>query len=329
MTQMDKLLNKYLQSVLSPDEFEQFCDLVQSPENTLAFQASLKAEWDKFLEEDDVQMGNPKLLKKIQQAIYDEETRRLKRRTRIYLNGLRIAAILVFGLILSGIWFFKGKQAAKESVITQTVTIPYGAQTQLTLPDGSLVWLNSGSTLSYSNDFSIKRELELHGEAFFDVVKSDIPFEVNTDYGSVQVLGTAFDVEAYPDDNFATTLIRGSVRVSDPAKNMTVVLSPGEQAQLLDGRFIKEEVDTRLYTSWKEGKLIFKRESFPGMIKKLERWFNVKFELSGNDFNNLWFTGKIENETLTEVLEMISKAAPVSYSYNAEERKVIFTSSAD
>lgn len=325
ITQMNRILNKYLQSVLSPDEFEQFCDYINSPENARDIKVHLKTELEKYIEDDDVQSGNPELLKKIQQVITEKETKELKIRSRIYLSGLRIAAVLLLGIILSGLWLFEKKQPIEEAGIVQTVSVPNGAKTQFVLPDGSTVWLNSGSRLSYSNDSGSSRKLELQGEAYFDVVKSKIPFIVSTDYGSVRVLGTAFNVEAYPDDHFVTTLIRGSVKVSNRANNMSVVLSPGEQAQLLDRGFIKEEIDTGLTTAWKEGKLILRRESFPGMVKKLERWFNVDIELSGRDYGNLWFTGDIEDETLTEVLEMICKAAPVSYSYNTSERKVIFT----
>lgn len=187
-----------------------------------------------------------------------------------------------------------------------------------------MVWLNSGSTISFPAEFESKRPVHLVGEAFFDVVKSKKTFIVETEYGDVEVKGTCFNVKAFHADNLLeTTLEEGSISFKDQNKEDGIDLQPGEQLiKTTQGISIKK-VETKYYTSWKEGKLLFNREPFPDFIKKLERWYNVKIEYSDPGLNDLWYTGNIEMESISEVMEMISKAAPISYDYNRDTR--IFT----
>ncbi|WP_159523539.1 FecR family protein [Sunxiuqinia indica] len=322
---MKRLVKKYLQSVLSPDEFDQFCDYISRSENTFPISGAMKSEWLNFLADDDLKRENPLLFNKLQKTILSEENAETKKRLKFYAVTLRIAAVLLIGALVTSVWFYQQSRSTFEKTTNQTVSIPIGAKTELTMPDGSKVWLNSGSKITYSSDFSKERNVLLVGEAFFDVVKGKIPFEVNTSYGTVHVMGTAFDVQAYPDGNFVTTLERGVVKVTDKDNNRQEVIAPGEQVRLVRDNFIKKEVNTELYTSWKDGKLIFSRDPFPDMMKRLERWFNVKIVYSANDFKGLWFSGTIEDETLTEVMEMVCKSAPMSYSYNTHQRKIIIT----
>lgn len=323
---MKQIFKKYFQSVLSPDEFEQFCDYIKKQDNSRSIATHLKSEWDRMLLDTDDQKGNTELLRDIQQQVLAEDRTKAIRKLKFYNIGLRIAAVLLIGSIITSIWLYQQSQSAFNSIPTQTVSIPYGARTQMAMPDGSKVWINAGSRLTYSNDFSKKREVQLVGEAFFDVVKGKIPFEVKTSYGTVHVMGTAFNVQAYPDGNFVTTLERGAVKVTDKENKQQQIISPGEQVRLSKDSFITENVNTNLYTSWKDGELIFSKEPFPSMIKRIERWYNVQIEFSSSDFEGLWFTGTIEGETVTEVMDMICKAAPVSYTYNTQERTIKITS---
>jgi ferric-dicitrate binding protein FerR (iron transport regulator) len=189
------------------------------------------------------------------------------------------------------------------------------------LPDGSQVWLNSGSTLKFSNDFLKNRDVELEGEAFFDVVKTKVPFQIHTDYGVVKVLGTAFNVDAYPDEGFSATLERGVIEFLSNNEEKKI-LKPGDQVRVVGNDITLEKVDTQIFTSWRDGRLIFTREPFPAMIKKLERWYNVNIQYSASDFEGLWFSGTVEGESITEVMEMVCKSAPVKYTYNSRTRTI-------
>lgn len=320
---MKDIFEKYLHSKITSEEFEQFADFVMKGENTDSVYKMMMPELESSLQ-DTEELIAPKaqVFQCISQRIVQDEFSVLKRKVKIYSLSLRVAAILVFGLIIGSTWFYtqSGKGTRNEQM--QTVSIPYGAKTKLSLPDGSLVWLNSGSTLSYSDNFSEKRQVLLKGEAFFKVQKSKIPFEVNTDYGKIRVLGTVFNVLAYPESGFVTTLVSGSVRVEGALKNQEQILKPGDQAQLEGNKLIKTKVDTELFTSWKDGKMILRREPFPSLMKRLERWFNVKIEYKPEDFKDLWYSGTIEMETITEVMDMISTAAPVLFTFNNKTRTI-------
>ena len=318
---MKDLLKKYLHSLSTPANFNEFAEFVGKEENTNAIYELMKPEWDTSLQnKEDLINPKPEILHRILSQISHQEITEARHNAKVYSFWLKIAAVLVVALLMSSIWFYEKSQPKFAYQQEQTVRIPYGAKTQLPMPDGSMVWLNSGSTLIFSSDFSEKREVYLKGEAFFDVQKKKIPFSVNTDYGKVNVLGTAFNVQAYSQSEFAITLVRGSVLVN--SNNQQSTLSPGEQARLVNNQLTKAEVGTELYTSWKDGKLIFRRESFPNLIERLERWFNVRIEYSPNDFNDLWYSGTIENETITEVMEMISMAAPVKFSFDSKTRVI-------
>ncbi|MGQ8334945.1 FecR family protein [Sunxiuqinia sp. A32] len=319
---MKSLLKKYIQSVLSPKEFEQFHTNLNRSENEPLITDGMKSEWENVLQEEEHPRENPALINKIKEIIVAKEQALVAKKLRIYVISSRVAAVLLVGIILSSVWFYNQKQSFFSESTLQTITIPYGAKTQFALPDGSKVWLNSGSTLSYSSDFTENRDVNLEGEAFFDVVKSKVPFQVKTSLAKVSVLGTAFNVKAFDNKEFETTLERGKIKVLDSEDAEVSVVEPGEQVKWYNKKFVKEKVDTELFTSWKDGKLIFSREPFPDMIRRLERYYNVKVKYSATDFNGLWFSGTIENETLTEVMEMICKAAPVKYSYSTQDRKV-------
>lgn len=319
---MKSTFRKYFRSVISPGEFEKFCAFIRQEKNTENILNLMETEWNNQPDNQDAVSANPLLYQKIQLAILQDENTVAVKILKLYAFAMRVAAVLAIGLLFTGVWFFTQQNSFSDSGFLQTVSIPLGAQTQLQLPDGSSVWLNSGSTLTYSDDFSKKRQVELKGEAFFDVVKSKAPFKVNTSSGVVEVLGTAFNVQAYNDDEFSVTLERGIVNVTNNGQKQRLMLKPGEQVCLEQNKLVKNTVNTELFTSWKDGKLIFSREPFPAMIKRLERWYNVEIEHSGYDFGDLWFSGTVEGETLTEVMDMICKAAPVVYSYNSKNRKV-------
>lgn len=316
---MKDIFKKYLHSLTSPSEFEEFSEFVQKEENTDAVFTLMKPEWDQSLQNDQ-ELVSPKadVLHRILNQISLQEVSIARKQVRLYSLWLKVAAILVIALLFSSIWFYSRTSSPNTFGQEQTVRIPYGAKTQFSMPDGSMVWLNSGSTLTFSGDFSQKREVYLKGEAFFDVQKKKVPFVVNTDYGQVNVLGTAFNVQAYSKNDFAITLVRGLVQITRNRQQETLI--PGEQARLENNLLVKSEVGTELYTSWKDGKLIFKREPFPSLMTRLERWFNVKIEYTPSDFNDLWYSGTIENETITEVMEMIGTAAPVKFSFDSKNR---------
>jgi ferric-dicitrate binding protein FerR (iron transport regulator) len=210
-------------------------------------------------------------------------------------------------------------QSQQPAITTQSISTPYGGKTHFVLPDGSSVWLNSGSTFSYPSRFDGERIVELTGEAYFNVEKQKEPFKVKTKYGEVEVFGTEFNVKAYENETFLTTLESGAV-VFTNIYGKQAKLEPGTQVLFDNENFKLRRVETKLFTSWKDGKLIFRDEPLQNIISQLERWYNVEIELQDERIKNLKYNGTIEMETFSEVLELIKVTTPIKYSFDRKTR---------
>jgi ferric-dicitrate binding protein FerR (iron transport regulator) len=191
----------------------------------------------------------------------------------------------------------------------------------MVLPDNSIVYLNAGSQLKYSVEgLKGKREVFLDGEAWFEVTKNEKkPFVVHTPYYDVNVLGTQFNVKAYKSDaEIATTLEQGSVQItsSDNLKlAQTAILQPGEQLVYnTQNRTINvKDVETRMFTAWKENKLIFINMNLKDLFVVLERKYGVDIQVTNNLILNYHYDGTIKNETILEVLDLLKETLPIKY----------------
>ena len=189
-----------------------------------------------------------------------------------------------------------------------TLRVPRGGEYSITLSDGTIVYLNAESELRYPVKFvGEDRQVYLSGEAYFDVVHDKThPFVVDVKNSTVRVLGTSFDVRAYADeDEVLTTLVQGSVRFS--AGKESVILGPGEQAVLdKSGRVETREVDTYLYTAWKDGVFAFKRQRLEEIMKVVARWYDVNVFWENVSQKEVTFTGKMKRyDDFSKVVEML------------------------
>lgn len=317
---MEKKFIKYLNGTANPEEFSEVVAALCSPENGDKVSLELLKFWKATLSGAVENKENTSLLDKIHHRIALEESKTVAKKISLYRNFLKAAAVLVTGLIISTVSLYLKPQ--KQSVIAtiETVKTPYGARTSFLLPDGSEVWLNSGSTISFTRQYGETRNVELAGEAYFKVLKDGRPFIVKTGLGKVEVMGTSFDVKAYPTENFETTLVEGSVKVTNRV-NRVATLRPGEQSRITStDEFSMKVVNTDLITSWREGKLIFVKEPFANVARELERWYNVKIELQGERLKKLGYTGTIELETFGEVLELINTTTPIRTGFDKKTR---------
>jgi hypothetical protein len=205
-----------------------------------------------------------------------------------------------------------------------TVETPRGGQYQIVLPDGSKVWLNSASSLKYPAVFiGSDRKVELTGEAYFEVAKDKAhPFIVKTGSHEVRVLGTHFNINAYPDESqVLTTLLEGAVQIKKNSEIAT--LKPGEQAAVQnEGSAIKiSDADTEQAIAWKNGYFIFKDESVVSIMKQVSRWYDVDVEYS-SDMRDRAFGGTISRyKEITELLNNMQDTK--SLHYQIKGRKVI------
>ena len=189
-----------------------------------------------------------------------------------------------------------------------TLRVPRGGEYSITLSGGTIVYLSAESELRYPVKFvGEDRRVYLSGEAYFDVVHDKAhPFVVDVKNSTVRVLGTSFDVRAYADeDEVLTTLVQGSVRFS--AGKESVILEPGEQVVLdKSGRLETREVDTYLYTAWKDGVFAFKRQRLEEIMKVVARWYDVNVFWENVSQKEVTFTGKMKRyDDFSKVVEML------------------------
>lgn len=207
--------------------------------------------------------------------------------------------------------------------LTNTITTPRGGQWEVRLPDGSSVWLNSSSALTYPTDFKMReqREVELKGEAYFEVRKDHKhPFIVKTEQQVVRVLGTHFNINAYPEEKrVKTTLLEGAVQVSGRAGVRT--LKPGQQSDLSSVHIEVKTVQVDDAVAWKNGYFMFNYESLDMVMRKIARWYDVEFQYDDPAVKNEIFFGSISKyENIAKVLKMLELTDVVKFRI---EHKVI------
>jgi len=214
----------------------------------------------------------------------------------------------------------KGKKPAES--LYNTLNVPYGKKFQVELSDGTEVYLNSGSSLTYPVIFNDKggRNVVLKGEAYFTVTSDSLrPFSVGTQSVSAKVLGTEFNISSYQDDDESkVVLIEGSLSVSpkNTPDTSTLLLEPNQLVSYSysDKKLSKKNVDVTSYIAWKEGILLFKNEDFYHIAKKLERHYNLKIEIKDMKLSEERYTGRFKTETIEEILLAFQRIKDFEYS---------------
>lgn len=195
------------------------------------------------------------------------------------------------------------------------VSTPRGGEFHITLGDGTQVWLNAESELSYPVAFAGgRREVELRGEAYFEVARDAArPFIVKTAAMDVRVLGTSFNVCAYPEEQAQATLVEGSVAVD--AGREERVLVPGEQlSRDMDGTVAVRKVDTEAYGAWRNRRFVFEDDLLGTVLGKLEHWYDVEFFIQHSSLEELRFTGNLPKyENLEEVLRKLEQTTYIHF----------------
>ncbi len=284
------------------------------------------------------------------------EPERRKRNSKKWLvpaSGLAIAVILFF--VFKNVIVTSEKKSGKQPNLSQVTTKPGSRITQIQLPDGSVVRLNSSSSLTYDKNFGKNiREVSLIGEAFFDVTKdSSHPFIIHTNVIDIRVLGTAFNVKSYPgDQNTETSLIRGKVEVTlKNRSNEKVYLNPNEKLVVAnnssfvnrtlvnqpDQRADKTDISSKLTyavrpltyypvdstfieTSWLDNRLIFQEgEPFSEVAQKMERWYGVKINFADEEASGIKPFGSFTNETIVQALDALHESCGIKYKISGNE----------
>ena len=256
---------------------------------------------------------------------------------------IALCSFVTLALITGGIFFYTNKKAPSKELAEvhskNEINTKNGSKTNLVLPDGTKVWLNSSSQLTYEKSYGNKlREVNLVGEAYFDVVKNaEKPFLIHTTKMDIKVLGTAFNVKCYPGEKTTeTSLIRGSIEVTLKDRQEKIMLKPNEKLiinnqevpivkniqqtsirPLLPKTTEEKPIislshltfypadNTLIETAWVQNRLIFSSETFEDVVLKMERWYSVNIEFADGALKKASLTGSFEKETVTEALNAL------------------------
>ncbi|MBS7157062.1 MAG: DUF4974 domain-containing protein [Sanguibacteroides justesenii] len=221
----------------------------------------------------------------------------------------------------SGITYADGGES--EAVVYNKLDIPRGGEFCLTLSDGTRVWLNSETSIQYPVVFGTKeRRVFIQGEAYFEVAKdAKKPFTVQFMSSSVTVLGTSFNIRAYPEEKQSqTTLAEGSVRIYSPGSSM--LLKPGEQAEVkaLSGEMVKKEVDVKTFTSWKNGRFVFEQEPLENIMRTLERWYDIRVIFRDEGAKRISLSGNLKRYgDFSQVMNMLQMTGDVRFELHGND----------
>ena len=215
------------------------------------------------------------------------------------------------------------KNVEEKPVKSNELIIPRGGENTVILADGTTVHLNAGSKLTYPVRFAGKRRVvALEGEAYFEVAKdANKPFTVQFMSSSVTVLGTSFNIRAYPEEKQSqTTLAEGSVRIYSPGSSM--LLKPGEQAEVkaLSGEMVKQEVEVKNFTSWKDGRFVFEQQPLEDIMRTLERWYDIRVIFRDEGAKRISLSGNLKRYgDFSQVMNMLQMTGDVRFELHGND----------
>ena len=290
----------------------------------------LGKDWKNYLQKTTISEADlSRILDRVHHLIQNKENQKKKRfihrLTDIYS---RVAAVLLLPLIIAGGLLFSHWNQPTIPVVDRKVSsvihAPLGSRVSFNLPDGTTGWLNSGSSLTYSLPFSNNRKIELEGEAWFGVMKDEAnPFEINVGNSMVKVLGTSFNVSAYRGENYVEVVLQqGKVEFYRDNLAEKVTLSPSQKLVLRDGKVNLSVTDPLKYKAWTDGKLVFRGDDMAEVARRIERWYNVTVLLADKDLEKFSFRATFEDDSLDEVLRLLSLTSPIGYKITPRVLKI-------
>jgi len=351
---IDLLISCYLSGNTTPDQNAELMKWLEaSKENSIYF-SQQQALW-MYSEKDipnhqDVKWERLKYkLKEQPESSTDIEQNDIRSRNK-FIRNFRFAASIAILLGISIIGYFILKPGT-SALAHMELSVPYGSRSMLSLPDGTKLWVNAGSKLSYNTGFGKNnRDINLIGEAYFEVAKNPkLPFVVHAADLKIKAIGTAFNVKAYPEEKrVETTLVHGLVEIEKNGQTNRIYLKPNQKIVLANNiqenttsikpnnsvtkqgdyptnkvsnlvdRLIPK-IDTEKETSWKEGKLIFDREPLQLLAIKLERRYDVHFTFSNEKLKTYIYTGTFNDVSLEQIMEAMHYSSPIDYVIKEKE----------
>lgn len=246
---------------------------------------------------------------------------------RHFPKGIAMVAAAVISVLVVGLLSFNfGKESLNDKLSEVSIEAPYGSITKMNLPDGSKIWLHSGSKISYPQDFGVKtRMLSLAGEAYFEIAKNqDLPFTVQTKELKVTVIGTKFNIHDYSNEDQAIVdLIEGKISLENCLRDEdTICLSPNQRAfqSKKTGRISVTNISTSKSRDWINNKLFFDEVSLPDVVKELERAYDVKIEITDDKLLNLKIFGSFDTreQSIRDIFDIMTATGHFRYTVTNE-----------
>ena len=233
-----------------------------------------------------------------------------------------LGIVQVTGDSMAGL-VYRAKDTIVKALEYHLLSVPRAGEYVMTLSDGTKVWNNAESEIKYPVVFGPdKREVFITGEAFFEVVKDSLrPFIVHTPNAQTTVLGTSFNIRAYPEEKRSqTTLAEGSVRIYSPGSSM--LLKPGEQAEVsaLSGEMVKQEVEVKNFTSWKDGRFVFEQQPLEDIMRTLERWYDIRVIFKDEGAKRISLSGNMKRYgDFSQVMKMLQMTGDVRFELHGND----------
>jgi transmembrane sensor len=313
------LLKRYFSNSYSRKEYQIVQDEFKKGADNSSLADAINQQWLELDENKhpDIQL-NP-LLDRLHHLI-NREGKKNPKKISLWQMAQRIAAILFLPLLLGSIFYNTlSDKRTQVNMAWAEIQCPLGVRTKFQLPDGSTGYLNSGSNLMYPIDFEHNRIATLQGEGFFDISHNEkSPFHLKTQNLDIRVLGTTFNVSAYADDLREEIVLQtGNIDISDTKGAKMVSLIPDQEFILnkKNSTFELNNVESEQFTSWKEGRLIFRNEHIEDMAIRLSRWYNAEVivDKRNSKINSYTYHGTFIDEQLEDVLKLISITSPITY----------------
>jgi len=334
------LLKRYFNNTCSDSEKEFVKSLFKDPAAERELGTLVRKHWNETeLDHPEMKEAAERILDRIHHQINLEtleENRKPKAIKRIISLYSKIAAILLLPLLVYTLYQTSQTNTASgpalpgQKMAYAEIVSPPGARTRFELPDGSTGWLNADSKLKFPVKFTgNERKLNLTGEAWFNVVKNPkVPFVVDASGVEVIAVGTKFNVLAYPDQkNVEVTLETGKVLIKRRTaftNKRIAELKPGDHVVVSKdaGKVKKEkELKTQQFTDWRNGKLIIRDDKMTNVVKKLERWYNVKIDIRDKEIEDYVYRATFQDESIDEILRLLKLTSPIDY--RVKKRKVL------
>lgn len=314
-------IGRYIKGIANSSDTDWVEDLFSHGHNNQNLKQHLEKDWENVLQEEsigDVDLNT--MLDRVHHLIRKKESQKKKtlvrRMTSVYM---KIAAVLLMPIIVAGsiyVYYLSSPSGVvADQQVSSVIYAPMGSRVSFNLPDGTIGWLNSGSKLTYSLPFSENRKVVLEGEAWFDVLHNEKqPFEISAGKSMIKVLGTSFNVSAYPEEKYVEVVLQnGKVEFSDQSLAESVTLKPSERLVLKDNKLELNSVDPSKYKGWTDGKLIFRGDDMAEVARRIERWYDVKVEIADKDLFHFSFRATFVDDSLEDVLKLLSMTSPIKY----------------